>query len=106
MTNRPTHAPDRRPGETIDPIAYGTELVTLHLHLTDARELLAFLEAGIAASVPLESGAGTVVEHNRRRARRLNASSIAHALDRETRRIRARNGLTKTLERQQRRRQA
>ena len=47
-TNRPTYAPQRRPGETTDPFN-PAELIAFHLAADDVLTIAALVEAGAAA---------------------------------------------------------
>lgn len=49
MTNRPTYAPERRPGEALDLEAAARELVVYHFALDDAELIARLIDAGAAA---------------------------------------------------------
>jgi hypothetical protein len=49
MTNRPTYAPERRPGEATDPETAARELVAFHFALADVKTIAAMIFAGAAA---------------------------------------------------------
>lgn len=66
-TNRPTYAPERRPGDPLDPLEAGRNLVAILFDRGDVAIVAALLEAGAAAH-ELEPVAGSnAVEINARR---------------------------------------
>lgn len=96
MTNRPTYAPDRRPGDPADLQGAARELVVFTTTIEDAHTLASLLESGAAALKYAPLHATDVVELGARRRNYRLGSDAAKALRAEARRVHDRNESTRS----------
>ena len=90
VNNRPTYAPERRPGDPLHDVA-GYELVVLHLALPDVMTIASLVEAGSAALKYAPARATNVTELSFRQRDYRLGSSVAKALRSEGARVHDRN---------------
>lgn len=91
MTNRPTYALERRPGESTELETAARELVVLTTTLRDAPVIAALLEAGSAALKYAPARASAPVELNSRHSDYRLGAIAAKALRAEAVRVHERN---------------
>lgn len=94
-TNRPTYAPDRRPGDPTGIVESARELVILTMSLDDSQVIGALIESG-AAALELAPTPGGIVSLNSRRRDVILGRAAARALFDEALRVARRDAARHT----------
>lgn len=85
MTNRPSYAPDRRPGENMNELEFGDELVILVTTINDAATIAAAIDAGAAAWARYPMGTAAVARLDRNRSVELCRAAAAALIEERSR---------------------